>query len=137
MKKLIIATVLFLIAGSVFSQNFQKGNLLGVHHITVTLDPDVSMNQFLDAINTLWIPAIEKLWSGSKLYIIKGIRGEQENGYGILYQFETEADRDKYFKEDGTLTDEGNANVEKMTPVNEKMDKLGNWSSAYTDWLIL
>jgi len=34
------------------------------------------------------------------------------------------------------LTELGEAVNEKMTPVNEELNKLGTWTTTYTDWVI-
>ena len=50
MKKLLLLIVLGLVATVAFGQALQKGNLLRIHYLTVDLDPDVTMNQYLDFV---------------------------------------------------------------------------------------
>ncbi len=48
MRRLILTTALVLLAGITFGQTLKKGVILGVHHMTITLEPDVTMDQYLD-----------------------------------------------------------------------------------------
>jgi len=58
MKKLILLATFILMAGTIFGQTLQKGNVLGLHVITVNLDPDVTYNQWKNAALTVYIPAL-------------------------------------------------------------------------------
>ena len=136
MKKLIIAAAFILLAGVAFGQTLQKGVILGVHHMTITLKPDVTMDQFLDALSNKWIPEAEKLFDGWKGIIVKGNKGENVNEYGLVWYIDSINDRDKYYKSDGNVTDEVAAKMEKLQPINDELDKLGTWTSTYTDWVI-
>ena len=83
MKNLILTAALILAFGTTFGQMLNKGNLIGVHHITVNLDPDVTMNQFKDFYVNKVIPEYEKHIDG-KLYLLNGIRGENDISLGLI-----------------------------------------------------
>ena len=136
MKKLILTAALILVVGTTFGQTLQKGNLVGFHVITINLDPDVTMNQFIDFFSNKLIPEYEKNFPGVKSYIAKGIRGENENSYVWIMLFESVEDRDKYFNEDGTCNELGNSAMEKLQPIIEEGSKLGTFTTTYTDWVI-
>ena len=136
MKKLIIVAVFILLAGTVFSQTLKKGTVLGIHHLTVTLAPDVTMDQYLDFINNKYLPEFEKHFDGWKGFLMKGDRGEHKNEYGLEWYIESLEARDKYFDSEGEMNDVGNAAMEKMSPILEEQEKLGTWTSTYTDWVI-
>ena len=136
MKKLIIAAVFILLTGTAFSQTLQKGSLIGIHDFTVTLDPDVTMNQYMDFLINTYIPEYEKSFQGAKLFVLKGIRGEHENGYALIFYFESVKDRDRYFKDEGGLNEVGQSAMEKCRPTLDELKKLGAYSTVYTDWLI-
>lgn len=114
----------------------QKGNLVGVHNLTITLDPDVTMNQYKTFYLNKVIPEYEKHFTGVNVYLLKGIRGENVNSLGIMWVFESEEDRNKYFDEDGSTTELANSTFEKIQPITDELEKLGTWSSDYTDWLV-
>ena len=138
MKKLILtAAFIFLLVGVTFGQSLQKGNLICTHVLTVDLKPDVTMEQVQEFYISKAIPAFEKHYSGWKGYLVKGIRGENENSIGIIWVIKSEEHRDKYYNEDGSLTELGTANREKMNPVYEEFEKLETNTLTYTDWLIL
>ena len=136
MKKLIVVTALILFTGVTFGQTLQKGNLVGMHILTINLDPDVTMNQFLDFFSSKVIPEIEESFPGWKAYLVKGIRGENANSFGLIYVIESEEDRNKYYNEDGSQNELGNSIVEKVQPIMTELNQLGTWTTEYTDWLV-
>jgi len=136
MKKLILIAAFVLVAGTIFGQTLQKGTVLGIHHVTITLDPDVTMNQYLDYLNETLAPELEKNFKGWKFHLLKGDKGENKNEYGWVWIIESLEARDKYTKIEGGLTDAGKEAMENMEELMEKMEKLGTWSSEYTDWVI-
>ena len=138
MKNLILATVLVLLVGTTFGQSFQKGNYLGQHIMTINPDPDVTLNQFIELFANKAISGWEKYFTGGKVYLLKGIRGENKNSFAVIYTFESANDRDKYWKaETGDFTELGKAAHEKMTLIFEDLNKLGTWTTKSTDWLVL
>ena len=138
MKNLILTAALILVVGTTFGQTLQKGNFVGTHVMTINLDPDVTMNQFKEFFANKAIPEYEKHLTGAKVYLLKGIRGENENSFGVIFIFESEMDRNKYWKEEEAgFTELGEEANEKMTPILEELNKLGTWATKYTDWVVL
>ena len=135
MKNLILTAALILAFGTTFGQILKKGNLLGVHHITVILDPDVTMNQYKDFYTNKVIPEYEKHLS-VKVYLLSGVRGEGANSLGIMWVFDSEDERNKIFSDEGGFSEFGTAQIAKMESVTEELAKLGTWTSKYTDWII-
>ena len=137
MKKLLIVTALLLFAGIAFGQTLKKGNLIGVHVISVELKPGATMDQFIEFSIEKIIPAWEKSQEGLKIFLMKGIRGEQKNEIGWIVQFSDEAARDKSYNPDGSLSEFGEKVQEKMAPILAEAEKIGTWTSKYTDWVLL
>jgi hypothetical protein len=136
MRKLIFITVLCLIAGVSFAQTLKKGNLIGVHVITVELEEGVTMDEFVSHYNDKYIPEFEKVFEGFQLFIMKGIRGEHKDSIGLLFQIKDEKTRDQYFNDDGSSSELMIKLWEKFAPTAEEINKLGSWSSTYTDWIL-
>ena len=139
MKNLLSATIILVLlvsAGSVSGQSIEKGNLIGVHTVTVDLDPDVTMNEYRNFILTKWIPATNKSFSGMKTYLAQGVRGTDENSLGFIFVFKSEADRDQYFNEDGSQTEAYITADKKMQSTTDEGNKLGTWTSTFTDWVV-
>jgi hypothetical protein len=86
-------------------------------------------------IKTKVIPAYEKNYQ-MNCYLVKSIRGEFENCFGVIAVWQTEADRDKFYNKDGSNSDLGKAASEKMKPVYDELSKLGTATTKYTDWQI-
>ncbi len=137
MKKLIVLTAFILIAGIAFAQTLQKGSLIGIHNTSFSLNPDVELKEFVDFQVNKMIPAVEKNFVGVKLFIMKGDRGEEKNGYAFMWYFKSVKERDIYFTAEGELTEKGSAAQEKLSPLIEEMSKFGSYTTTHTDWVIL
>jgi len=134
----ILFAVFFFTAYICCGQNIQKGSLLGMHVLSIELKPGATMDQFIDFYISHAIPEAEKAFDGVKGYLVKGIRGENNKSIGVLWVFRTEADRNRYFTDEGEggMTAAGRTAMEKLTEVNKEIEKFGTASSKYTDWLV-
>lgn len=117
-------------------QHLKKGNLLGLHVLTIELKPGATMQQVIDYYNNTYFPSLTKNAKGIKGYLVKGRRGEDVNRLAVLWVFPTEAARNRYFKEDGSTTALGDQLLEKLAAVNPGLEKLATVTGAYTDWVI-
>jgi hypothetical protein len=141
MKKLIIAAAFILLAGVAFGQSLQKGSVLGLHVISVNLDPDVTFNQWENFGLTKFIPAINKEFQGDiELYYAKVDRGDDENGLSLIWLFKSAEVRAKYFTQEGDGTELFNSKYEKiLQSLAEEMSKIGTSTYSrvhYNDWII-
>jgi hypothetical protein len=138
MKKFIFTTAIILLLGGITTgQSLEKGNLVGTHVVSVELKPGVTMEQWQKFILEKYIPELEKNYEGFKLYLVKGIRGPNENSLGFLWIVKSEKQRDKYFNPDGSENELGLVIEEKLAPVMEELEKLGPFTYEYTDWIVL
>ncbi len=137
MKKLILTAIIILLAEIVLGQTLQKGNLVGVHVIYIELNPGVTMAEFQKFHTNVLIPEYEKNYPGWQLFLAKGIRGENQNTYGWIIIVESEEIRNKYYNDDGSITEFGQAAAEKMKPILEDAEKYGKLKRTYTDWIII
>jgi hypothetical protein len=136
MKKLLIITSLILFAGVIFSQTLQKGGSIGLHVTTITLAPDVTIDQYLDFLINKYVPEMEKHYKGLKINILKGDRGAHENKIAVMTYFESEKARDRYWPEEGKPSDEANTAREKIQPLTDELQKMGTQSDEYSGWVI-
>jgi hypothetical protein len=137
MRKLFIITALLLIAGFAFGQTLKKGGMLAVHEATLTLNPDVTMNQFIDFLTKKWYPEINKHAEGVIFFLLKGDRGENEGNLAWGVYCESEEVRNKYWPGDGSGSDELSALLQKMQPLLEEMNRMATYETVFTDWKIL
>ena len=138
MKKLIIAATIILLAGVAVGQTLQKGNTVSVHSLTITLEPDVTMAQYVDIINKS-IPEWEKALPGLELFLMKGLNKENENTYALIFLYESLKDFNKYWNSDGTfnaLTSEGGKAWKNFQLVLDEMHKWGSFDAEISDWVI-
>ena len=138
MKKLILLAAFVIVAGTTFGQTLQKGNLIGVHVIDVTIQPDVTYNQWKDFYVNKLIPKMNEAYQNdAKVFLLEGIRGESKNEIGLIFVFKSGEARDKYFNEDGSYTEFGEKFREKMNSVNKEAEKYEKeYSTKYTDWIV-
>ena len=67
---------------------------------------------------------------------MRGIRGENKDSFGFLFHAKDEETRNLYNNDDGSMTELSIKLWEKIEPVWNEMEKLGTWSSTYTDWIL-
>jgi hypothetical protein len=137
---LLLCLILGFSVAQLSAQTLKKGAVVAVGVYEMTLNPDVSMNQFLDFYNNKYIPEFEKNWPGVKQYLIGGDRGEHKNKFGAILIFESVAVRDKYYPDEdaNTTSDATKASTEKMKVMDAELSKyvVSGTRKTYTDWII-
>ena len=137
MKKLIIIAAIIIGANFTFGQSLPKGSLFGLHMVTINLNAKVTSDEFKTFFVSKVIPEYEKNWTGLKGYLVKSVRGEYSNKFAIVWLFESEAARDKYFNKDGTMNDLEKSAMERVKPVEEELKKYGTYTIKYMDdWVV-
>jgi hypothetical protein len=137
MKKVVFIAAIILISGITFGQNLKKGNLIGVHTMTVTLKQGVTMEQFTQCYSNKVIPEMNKLDPEWQVYLVKSIRGNiNENSIGMIHVLKSDNVRSKYYKADGTQTELGISTNAKIKPVMDELEKLGTVERTWTDWIV-
>ncbi len=135
MRKLLVITALLLFAGIAFGQTLTKGSVMSVHNYSLTLQPDVTMNQFLEFWTNKVIPEIEKVWPGGKEIVMMGDRGKHKYEFAAILYFESVEQRDKLFPTEG---DPNDATIpEGLVPIWEELGKyILSMKDDYTDYVI-
>jgi hypothetical protein len=139
MKKGLIFLAIALIGNCSFGQTVHKGVVVGLHISNPDLKEGVTMEAYTKFFTSKVIPAYDKAFPGMKTYLIKSLRGVDSSSVGVIFMFNNETDRNKYFNTDGSMTKLGNAASEKLNAVSKEMDKYVTSSPAldkYNDWLV-
>jgi hypothetical protein len=141
MKTLIGIVILpmMLTASLSFGQGLglQKGNLFGVHVITVNLRPHVTLDEFAAFFVSHVIPEYEKQWTGLRGYLVRSVRGEYKNSLAIVWVFKTEAARNRYFTADDKPNELEKAAFERVKPIEEELKQYGTYTVKYMDdWVV-
>jgi hypothetical protein len=136
MKKPMIIIALILFAGITYGQTLQKGGVIAVHHMKVTLAPGVTMDQFMDFMTSKSIPEMNKEFEGVKFFALEGDRGEGADGVAFLVYCESVEVRNKYWPEAESQSEEYMAILQKLQPLMEEQNKLGTYTRVYTEWVI-
>lgn len=141
MKKLLVATAIFLFAGLAFGQTLEKGNVIGLHVVQLNLDPDVTYNQYISGQEVFTSLFNEEFQGDIEVYMIKSDRGDDENSVGMIWFIKSKDVRAKYFDEEGAFTELFSTKFEKVNKAfAEKVTTLGtsDWTRIrYNDWIIL
>jgi hypothetical protein len=136
MKKIFIIVTLTLVFGMTQGQTLQKGNLVGMHVMTFTLNQNVTQDQYLDFYVNKILPAWETYVPGLKVHLVKGLRGENQGKIGMIAVFTNEKERDKLFNPDGSDTEFGKDVQKKMQSLWDELNKMGTNTTVYTDWIV-
>jgi hypothetical protein len=124
-------------AGQAFP-GLQRGQLFGVHVITVTLKPNATLDQFKQVFVGQVIPEYEKQWVGLRGYLVQSVRGPAKNRLAIVWLFESEAARDRYFTPDDKPNDLEKAALAAIKPIEESLlQPYGTYTVTYLDdWVV-
>jgi len=138
MKKVLFFLTFVLTGGFCFGQTLQKGNLLGLHVSAINLKEGVTMEKYVSFYMSKVIPAYDKAFPGMKSYLIKSLRGKDSTSIGAIYMFNSEADRNRYFNNDGTPTELFNTINAKLDGIQKELDKYvtAPETDTYNDWLV-
>ena len=130
-----MVTLLAFFAFNAFSQSLQKGNLIGIHTVSVKLNGKTTMNQVLDFMTNKWAPAASKAFS-SENRVLKYLRGAAVSSDKITFViiYKDEATRNKFYNPDGTTNAGGKAAEAKMKSIMDEFNKLAIIKNEYTDW---
>ena len=135
-KTILVFTLVLLFSGA-FAQRLNKGTLFGVHTITVSLNPNVTMDQFASFFIKKVLPEYESHWIGLNGYLLRSFK--DTNSFAIVWQFKSAKARNRYFTKDDKPNDLEKANYEKVKPVEEELRKYGSYTVKYMDaddWVV-
>jgi len=141
MKKLFVLFAILLITGITginFGQTLHKDAVIAVRSFTIVLQPDVTMNQYIEFYKNKVIPEVEKYYPGIKVFLLTGERGAKKNQLGLVWYFDSPAIRDKYWPtEDSEGSDLSLEAEKKLEYLNAEFDKyVVSINQEYTDWII-
>ena len=135
---LLIASVLM--SGGCWADGLERGNLIGVHLVTVTLNPNATMEDFEKFYVGEVIPEYERNWPGLRGYLLKSFFADSQNKFAIIWLFKTVADRNRNFDANGRANELERAALQKVKPIEDKLKKLyGTYTVKYThedDWVV-
>ena len=139
MKKALIFLAVSLIGSFSFGQIMHKGAVVGLHISNPDLKKGITMEAYTKFFTSKVIPAYDKAFPGMKTYLIKSLRGVDSSSMGVIFMFNNEAARNRYFNTDGSMTKLGNAASEKLNDVSKEEDKYVTSFPAldkYNDWIV-
>lgn len=136
MKK-IITSFLLISTSLVYCQSLQRDNLIGLHIVDVNLNEGVSMEDWKDFFVNRVIPEYEKHFM-IKGHLVKSVRGEYKDQFGLIWVFATEPTRDYYFNDDGTPNQYELEGLAKAKPIEDELKRrFGSYAVDYKDdWVV-
>jgi len=137
MKKLSVIAALLLFSGLAFGQSLQKGNLVGVHHYTLTPKEGYTLKQVIEFYVEDYCTAYSKAFPGIEVYFTEVNRGEFKGQFGMIFLCESKKVRDKYWPDKDVSSDLAEAGYTKMQPVWDKLGEMVTLSSGdHTDFIV-
>lgn len=138
MKRILLLTILILVAGVLSGQTFKKGNLVGFHIGTVNLSSGVTYEQWETFLKDKVFEAYNKEFKGEiMVYLADGERGMYGKHIGRIMVIKSVKVRNKYFPEPGKSSELFRTKMEKVQPLVDELEKLGTYvEDNYTDWII-
>lgn len=118
------------------AQGLAQGNLVGIHLVTVTLKPGVTMEQWRDFYVRRVLPEYAHNWDGLHGYLLKSISGDR---LAVVWLFDSVAQRDRYFT-NGRANDLERAAHERVAPIETELrTSYGDYTVQYLDtddWVV-
>lgn len=137
MKRYILVSVLLLFAGTVIGQTLRKGAVVEVSEITVSLQSNVDLEDYIDILRSQLAPATASAFPGTEVYFSRGVRGDAADKIGAIWIFESVEAKNKFFDASGELTPAGEEATIQLAPVMEMLEALGTATRKSTDWILL
>jgi len=141
MRSLFVVITLTALAYPSYGQELPKGSLLGIKIMAIQLVEGKSLEEFKTFYMADVVPVYEKAFEGLKIYMLKSVRGKYKNELAVIWIFESEAARNKYFHDDGSetnFTDLGKEAMERVKGIRQEMNsKYGRWAgNEQDDWVV-
>lgn len=136
MRKLVIFAALILTTGILSGQSLKKDALISIHTLEISLEDGVTMDQYLDFMVDEFFTLYKKTYS-CDVRLVKGLNREIEGRIGVMVHFKSKQEWNRFFNDDGTMTEAGRAGWEKIRPALDELRKLGAFRSEnVVDWVI-
>ena len=97
MKRIAFFLILSIFSLFALGQSLEKGNLLGLHVLDITLNDGVTSQQFEDYYMKTVIPNYDQAYPGTKIYLANGFGGEYKGSLSMIWILESIAMRNTYF----------------------------------------
>ena len=139
MKKGLFLLTFALVGIFSFGQTMHKGSFLGFHILTPNLKEGVTMKDYTKFLMSKVMPAYEKAFPGVKTYLVKCLRGQDSSSIGVILMFNSEADRNKYWNNDGSIIARRKASIAILSALGKEQDKYETTSTEpmkYDDWVV-
>lgn len=135
MKKLFILLAITLFISPLFGQTLKKGGVITAFTMTVALQPDVTMDHYLNFLETKFLPETEKKFT-CELHLVKGLNREIKDQYGIIWYYSSKEIFNKYWNDDGSATEAGQSALDELNPLSEELNQLGTFTFLVNDWVL-
>jgi hypothetical protein len=101
----------------------------------VTLRSGVTMDQYLDFLNTRYVPEYDRIFQGSKLLVVSPETWKKKNQFASFYFFDTEKEYHKYYPDGKEMSAECKSAWEKLNPLKQEESKfLSDKKPIETEW---
>ncbi len=134
--RLFLMAAFLMLALTAHSQKVKPGNVVYFAEIEITLEDDMTFEQFERWYLEEYLPAILKNFPGTKGFLLKGERGERIRKYTEVLIFKSLEERNKWFPEEKKPTEEAKKAFDNMREIQDKMKKMCT-GYTYTHYVVL
>jgi hypothetical protein len=127
---------LLLVAITVYSQKVNTGMVVGMAEIEVTLEDNMTFEQFEQLFMDEYVPALTKSFPGMSFTLLKGDRGKRTGKYTELWTYESVEERNRWWPEAGKGSEETEEGFNKMQDIQDRMMKMIT-TTSWTDQIVL
>ena len=123
-SRLLVSLAILSLAITAFGQKVKPGNVVSIFEIEITLEDNMTYEQFEKLYLEEYIPAIEKNFPGTELHLLKGERGKRTGKYTEILVFDSLEERNRWFPEKSKTSEEAEKGFENMREVQDRLMKM-------------
>lgn len=127
---------LLLLAITANSQKINTGMVVGVAEIEVTLEENMTFEQFERLFMEEYVSALTNIFPGMSFTLLKGDRGKRTGKYTELWTYESLEERKRWWPEEGKGSEETKQGFNKMQELQDRMMKMISVIS-WSDYVVL
>jgi len=135
-SRILITLTVLLLAITAYGQKVNTGKVVSIFEIEVTLEDNMTFEQFEKLYLEEYISAATKNFPGAQFNLLKGERGKRTGKYTEFVIWESLEERNRWFPENGQASEEAKQAFAKMKDIQDRMMNMAS-SITFTDYTVL
>jgi hypothetical protein len=114
----------------------KPGNVVAIFECDFTLEEGMTFEDLEQLYQKEYGPSIMKNFQGTQFCVFKGERGDRTGKYTEMIVFKSLEEYNKWFMEDGMLSEKAKQAFENMREIQDRMEKMYSYNTA-TYYIVL